>query len=118
MILPLAAVEVPLVADANGGLRMAGTRVLLERIVRAFENGATPEGIMQSYDTLELADVYAVLSWYLHHRDEVQEYLRRRELDAENIRRIIEARQPGQASLRARLLARRNEQRNGPQEAV
>ncbi|WP_425613938.1 DUF433 domain-containing protein [Anatilimnocola sp. NA78] len=112
MILPLAAVEVPLVGDEQGGLRVRGTRVLLERIVRGFENGATPEGIVQSYDTLQLADVYAVLSWYLQHPEAVQEYLRRRELEAENDRCTIEAQLPGQSALRAKLLARRNEHQN------
>ena len=58
-------VAVPLFDDGQGGLRVTGTRVLLERIVHAFEDGATPEGIVQSYDTLQLADVYAVLAWYL-----------------------------------------------------
>ncbi|QDU27919.1 hypothetical protein ETAA8_30100 [Anatilimnocola aggregata] len=108
MILPLAAVEVPLVADEQGGLRVRGTRVLLERVVRAFENGATPEGIVQCYDTLQLADVYSVLSWYLQRREEVHEYLRRRNLDAANIRSTIEAQLPDQSALREKLLARRN----------
>ena len=67
-------VAVPLFDDGQGGLRITGTRVLLERIVHAFEDGATPEGIVQSYDTLQLADVYAVLSWYLRHKVEVQDY--------------------------------------------
>ena len=114
MILPLAAVEVPLVSDGQGGLRVGGTRVLLERVIRAFENGATPEGIVQSYDTLQLPDVYAVLSWYLKHQAEVHEYLRLREQDAENIRQSIEARQPDLAALRARLMARRTQPRSGP----
>jgi uncharacterized protein (DUF433 family) len=100
-------VAVPLFNDGEGGLRVTGTRVLLERIVHAFEDGATPEGIVQSYDTLQLADVYAVLAWYLRHRVEVQEYLRKRAEEAEAIRRTIEAKQPDRAELRSRLMARR-----------
>jgi len=73
----------------QGGLRVTGTRVLLERIVHAFEDGATPEGIVQSYDTLPLADVYAVLAWYLRHKAEVQDYLRKR---AEEALRLSEER--------------------------
>ena len=101
------AVAVPLFDDGEGGLRVTGTRVLLERIVHAFEDGATPEGIVQSYDTLQLADVYAVLAWYLRQRVEVQEYLRNRAEEAAAIRRTIEAKQPDRAELRARLMARR-----------
>jgi uncharacterized protein (DUF433 family) len=106
MNMPIQAVAVPLFEDGQGGLRITGTRVLLERVVHAFEDGATPEGIVQRYDTLQLADVYAVLSWYLRHKAEVEDYLRKRAEDAEAVRRSIEARQPDRAELRARLMAR------------
>ena len=107
MNLPIKALEVPLFDDGQGGLRVTGTRVLLERIVHAFDDGATPEGIVQSYDTLHLADVYAVLTWYLRHKAEVEDYLHKRAEDAQAIRRTIEAKQPDRAELRARLVARR-----------
>jgi uncharacterized protein (DUF433 family) len=100
-------VAVPLFDDGQGGLRVTGTRVLLERVVHAFEDGATPEGIVESYDTLQLADVYAVLSWYLRNKPAVEDYLRRRAEEAEASRRTIEAKQPDRAALRARLMARR-----------
>ena len=107
MNMPIQAVAVPLFEDGQGGLRVTGTRVLLERIVHAFEDGATPKGIVQSYDTLQLADVYAVLTWYLRHKADVEDYLRKRAEEAEAIRRTIEAKQPDRAELRARLMARR-----------
>jgi uncharacterized protein (DUF433 family) len=107
MNMPIAAITVPLFEDEQGGLRVTGTRVLLERIVHAFEDGATPEGIAQSYDTLQLDDVYAVLTWYLRQKLEVQEYLHRRAEQAEAFRRSIEAEQPNRAELRARLMTRR-----------
>src|SRR5216684_2706397 len=94
MNMPIQPITAPLFDDGQGGLRVSGTRVLLERIVHAFEDGATPEGIVQSYDTLQLADVYAVLTWYLRHKTEVEHYLRERAEEAEGIRRTIEARQP------------------------
>src|SRR5271165_5371900 len=101
MNVPIQPVEVPLFEDGQGGLRVRGTRVLLERIVHAFDDGATPEGIVQSYDTLQLVDVYAVLTWYLRHKAEVEDYLRKRAEEAEGIRRTIEAKQPGRAVLLA-----------------
>src|SRR5205807_8498556 len=97
MNMPIQPVAAPLSDDGHGGLRVTGTRVLLERIVHAFEDGATPEEIIQSYDTLQLADVYAVVSWYLRHKAEVEDYLRQRAKEAEAIRRTIEARQPDRA---------------------
>src|SRR5712692_7775629 len=107
MNMPIQAVAVPLYDDGQGGLRISGTRVLLERIIHAFEDGATPEGIVQSYDTLRLADVYAVLTWYLRRKAEVDDYLHKRAAEAEAIRRSIEAKQPDRTELRARLMARR-----------
>jgi uncharacterized protein (DUF433 family) len=107
MNLPIQPVIVPLFADEAGGLRVSGTRVLLERIVHAFEEGATPEGIVQSYDTLQLPDVYAVLTWYLQHKADVEDYLRRRANEAEAIREKIEASQPDRADLLTGLMARK-----------
>src|SRR5947209_14358721 len=107
MSIPIQPVDVPLFDDGQGGLRVTGTRVLLERIVHAFDDGATPEGIVQSYDTLRLDDVYAVLTWYLRNKAQVQGYLRQRAEEADVIRRTIEAKQPDRAELRARLMARR-----------
>jgi uncharacterized protein (DUF433 family) len=109
MNFPIPAVSVPLFDDGKGGLRVTGTRVLLERIVHAFEDGATPEGIVQSYDTLRLADVYAVVTWYLQRKAEVEEYLLQRAAESDEIRRTIEAKQPDRTELRARLMARRGE---------
>jgi uncharacterized protein (DUF433 family) len=97
----------PLREDVSGALRVGGSRVLLELVIRAFQDGATPETIVQRYSTLALADVYAAIAYYLHHRDEVEEYLARREQKAEEVRRRIESEQGNLADIRARLLARR-----------
>jgi uncharacterized protein (DUF433 family) len=97
----------PLREDATGALRVGDSRVLLELIIRAFQDGATPETIVQRYSTLVLADVYAVIAYYLHHRSEVEEYLTRREQSAEEVRRRIEAQQGDLSEIRARLLAKR-----------
>lgn len=84
-------VPVPLRQDADGTLRVGDSRVLLELIIHAFQDGATPETIVQSYDTLKLPDVYAVLAYYLTHQDEVHAYLARRDAEADALRREIEA---------------------------
>jgi uncharacterized protein (DUF433 family) len=47
----------PLVADDDGVIRVAGTRVQLETVVIAFDAGATAEEIAQQYTSLDLADV-------------------------------------------------------------
>ena len=97
----------PIAEDASGALRIGSSRVLLELVVRAFQDGATPETIVQRYSTLELADVYAVLAYYLRHPNEVEEYLAQREQKAEQVRQRIESQQGDLSEIRARLLTRR-----------
>ncbi len=53
----------PLREDSSGGLRVGDSRVLLELVIRAFEDGATPESIAQSYPTATLADIYSVRNY-------------------------------------------------------
>ncbi len=98
---------VPIREDAAGALRVGDSRVLLELVIRAFQDGATPETIVQRYSTLTLPDVYAVIAYYLRHRSEVEEYLARREQQAEEARKRIESQQGDLSAIRARLLTRR-----------
>ncbi len=94
----LTADPLPLRADEHGSIRVGGTRVLLELVVHAYESGATPQQIAERFDTLELADVHAVIAYYLRHRSEVEEYLRRREAEARSLRERIVADQGKGAS--------------------
>jgi uncharacterized protein (DUF433 family) len=107
---PIHADPVPLRADERGGLRVGDSRILLDLVVDEYHNGVDPEGMIRAYPTLDLADVYAVIAYYLRHRQELDEYLRRREAEAAELRRQIESQQPGDAELRARLLARSEQQ--------
>ena len=94
--------------DADGAVRVGDTRVLLELVVRAFQDGATPEAIVQQYPTVTLSDVYDVVAYYLRHGAEVEEYLARREHKAEEVQQRIRGYQGDLGQIRARLLARRN----------
>ena len=55
----------PLQQDATGALRIGASRVLLELVIQAFQDGATPETIVQRYPTTTLSDIYAVIAYYL-----------------------------------------------------
>src|SRR5271166_3628717 len=94
----------PLTTGPDGVVRVAGTRVPLETILTAFDAGATAEEIAQQYASVDLASVYAVISYVLDHRREVDEYAMRRRDEAAHVRDEIEA-QISPAGLRARLLA-------------
>ena len=101
----VASEPIPLSIDADQVIRVGGTRVTLETVVDAFNAGATPEEIVQDFPTLRLDDTYAVITYYLRHRDEVDEYRRRRQTEADEIRSKIEKSSP-QTGLRERLIAR------------
>jgi uncharacterized protein (DUF433 family) len=88
-------------------VRVGQSRVLLELVIHAFQDGATPEVIVLSYPTLTLADVYSVIAYYLRHKDDVEQYLAQRERKAEEVQRRVEAGQGDLKDIRARLLARR-----------
>ena len=96
---------VPLSQDQAGVLRVTGTRVSIDSVIYAFKEGATPEEIVQQYPTLDLKDVYAVISYYLQNRDEVETYLDQRQVERQELKKEVESRfDPN--GIREHLLAR------------
>jgi hypothetical protein len=98
-------VSVPLWEDPPGAFRVGESRVLLELVLRAFKRGGSPEGIVRSYRTLQLAHVYAVISRYLANPAPFDEYLRQCDEQAEAVRKQVEASQP-RGPTKEELLAR------------
>ena len=85
---------------------MSDTRVSLDSVIFAFNEGSTPEEIAQQYTTLNLADIYAVISYYLQNHDEVAEYLERRKAQRAQLKEEVESRFDPQG-IRDRLMARK-----------
>src|SRR5271165_1291334 len=104
--LPLHADTPPLRVDEGSVVRVGKSRISLDLVVEQYENGMTPEDMVRAYDTLLLADVHAVIAYYLRRRDEVRAYLLRRKQEAETLRVKIEAERPRVG--REELLARRS----------
>jgi uncharacterized protein (DUF433 family)/predicted HTH domain antitoxin len=102
----IAAILSPLELDADGVIRIGGTRVTLDTVVAAFQEDATAEEIVYQYPSLELAEVYAVLAYYLQHRSQVETYLRQRKEQRDEIRSENEARF-NPRGIRDRLMSRR-----------
>jgi uncharacterized protein (DUF433 family) len=108
MTLMVVADPVPLRTDAGGAIRVGNTRVTLDIIVAAYQQGMSPEELVDELPTLELADVYAVITFYLRHRTEVDDYLEEQRQQGEEIRAKIEALQGADRNgVRERLLALR-----------
>jgi uncharacterized protein (DUF433 family) len=111
MTLKIEAHPVPLRIDEHGVARVGKTRVTLDTVVYAFNQGESAEEIMQNYPSLRLADVYGVIAYYLEHQREIDSYLHQRKQEAEELRKEIEARFD-QRGVRERLLARRQDPYN------
>jgi len=97
---------VPLRTDADGVVRVGATRVTLDTVITAFKDGATAEEIASEYPTLELADVYSVIAYYLRRPEDVDAYLQKRSALATQVRKENEARFDPKG-IRDRLAARR-----------
>ena len=105
MTLTLNAPSAFLRVDDRGTVRIGSSRVTLDTLVAAFHAGATPEQLVQDFPTLDLADVYSAIGYYLQNRSQVDAYIAEGERKAEALRR----QSPGlyAADVRRRLLQRR-----------
>ena len=96
----------------DGGYYLAGTRVALDVIVHAFQDGESPEGILRSFPMAgPLVRIYGAITFYLENKEAVEAYLKDQErlwkevstqqtdLPESLARRLREAREtaPGQA---------------------
>jgi uncharacterized protein (DUF433 family) len=107
MALKIQTDPIPLRVDEHGVIRVGDSQVVLDVVIREFNNGAEPEAIAHGYPTLHLADVYGAIAYYLRHRKDLDDYLHSRRQEAGKLRQEIEATQPNRAQLQAKLLARK-----------
>lgn len=66
--------------DEHGVMRVAGTRVMLDSVIAAFDEGHSPETIAQQYPALSLEVVYGAITFLLANRQLVSEYLARQQV--------------------------------------
>jgi uncharacterized protein (DUF433 family) len=98
--------ELPPLRLADGMLRAGRTRVSLDTVIGAFNKGCTPSVILRKYPSLELADIYSTIAYYLWNREMIDAYLEERRKFGEELQREIETRWPKEG-IKERLLARR-----------
>lgn len=85
--------KIPLTLWKDGSIRIKGTRLLIDSIIRAHKSGETPEGIFESFpsNVYTVADIYSVIAYYLTHKEDLERYLAKREKEADGIREQIES---------------------------
>jgi uncharacterized protein (DUF433 family) len=108
MNLAIAPETVPIRVNGDGVAIVGDTRVPLATVLGEYNDGATPEQIVENFDTLVLADVYAVIAYYLRHREEVDAHLQAQARLAERMR-VEHLRRFPQNSLREKLVQRARE---------
>ncbi|MBS1787436.1 MAG: DUF433 domain-containing protein [Acidobacteria bacterium] len=109
MIAASTATETVLRQDEGGVFRIGDSRVSLDSVVYAFNEGASPEEIVWRFPTLDLVQVYSVINYYLHHQEGVDAYLQTRRQQRAQLKKEIESRFSPQG-IRERLLARKVDQ--------
>jgi uncharacterized protein (DUF433 family) len=67
------------IEQRDGGYYVAGTRISLDSVVYAFNEGDSPEAIQENFPLLKRAQIYGAIAFYLDHQAEIDEYLARTE---------------------------------------
>jgi uncharacterized protein (DUF433 family) len=98
----------PLFIDSAGVARVGSTRVTLETVISAFLDGDSAEEIVDQYPVLVLAEVYAVIAYYLNHQEQIDGYLAEQRPRSEQTRQIAE-RRCNPYGIRQRLMRRKSQ---------
>jgi len=71
--------EIPLpefvVAGTDGWVHFPGCRVGLSSVVRAYQDGYSPEMLASEYPALSLVTIHKAIAFYLEHRAAIDRYL-------------------------------------------
>lgn len=74
------------VEQREGGYYVLGSRVSLDSVVYAFLRGDSPEGIVESFPSLSLEQVYGAITYYLAHQQTIDAYLQQGRAEFERLR--------------------------------
>jgi uncharacterized protein (DUF433 family) len=89
-------------------IRLKGHRIEVEHVIEFYHEGFSPEAIVQELPSLSLEKIHATITYYLHNKAEVDQYMARRR--AEATRRSQEHDQQEPSPALQRLRKRREEQ--------
>ena len=78
------------VRSPEGDWRLTNSRIPLDSIVYAYWAGLSPEAIADDYPTLSLEQIHGAIAFYLHHRAEIDAYMKTQADRWEDLRRVSE----------------------------
>ncbi len=76
--------------DEHGVLRIGKTRISLDSVVYAFQQGHAAETIQQQFSVLDLEEVYGAIAFYLANKEDVDRYLKGQEKVWDELRQQAE----------------------------
>jgi uncharacterized protein (DUF433 family) len=74
----------PYIEQRDGGHYITGTRISLDSVVYAFNEGASPNAIQEDFPLLKLSQIYGAIAFYLDHQPEIDKYLEDTEREFES----------------------------------
>ncbi|HET6246288.1 MAG TPA: DUF433 domain-containing protein [Tepidisphaeraceae bacterium] len=95
----------PLREDPPGTVRVGNSRVTLDVFLGAYAQGLSVDEIAKEFDSLRVADIYAVIAYYLENRETVDAYLKERQRQGDALREHFEEK-TSFAEMREKLLLR------------
>jgi uncharacterized protein (DUF433 family) len=79
------ALTIPLRPTQDGTIRVGDTRVSLETIIESYLTGDRPEDIHEGFPFIDLADIYAIIAFYLKNKEAVDRYLANQDEESQRI---------------------------------
>ena len=75
------------IEQRHGGYYIAGTRISLDSVVYSFNQGQSPEAILEDFPLLKRSQIYGAIAFYLDHQADIDKYLEdgKREFEASGI---------------------------------
>ena len=84
-------IALPLYTDEDGAIRVSNTRVTLYTLLSFYKSGESPERLHEGFPTVPLADIHAIIAYYLANQGELDAYIDSVNTEVEQMRAKFEA---------------------------
>jgi uncharacterized protein (DUF433 family) len=85
-------------------IRIKGHRIGIQDVIKYYSSGYSPEEILEELPSLNLEKIYAVITYYLSDRNQIDEYMFRLEHSQEQHYQEWLKKEPSEAIIRVRSL--------------